>query len=98
MTPIAQLLILAILRKQIARALAESKQTARQHILETLRKQIVIKWPSAKRIDHLMFEFFLFLGLIVIALFLLNITSELVRLNKVNSQILEKLDRIKDGL
>jgi hypothetical protein len=43
MTLIAQLLILAILRKQIARGLAESKQTARQHILETLRKQIVIK-------------------------------------------------------
>jgi hypothetical protein len=44
-----------------------------------------------------MFEFFLFAVLAVIALFLLNITSELVRLNKVNAQILEKLDRIKDG-
>lgn len=45
-----------------------------------------------------MFEFLLFVMLTLIALFLLNITIELVRLNKVNTKILEKLDRIKDDL
>jgi hypothetical protein len=44
-----------------------------------------------------MFEFFLFVMLALIALFLINITIELVRLNKVNTKILEKLDQIKNG-
>jgi hypothetical protein len=44
-----------------------------------------------------MTEFILFFLLALIALFLFNITIELVRLNKVNTKILEKLDQIKNG-